>query len=317
VPISHVTNGVHVPSWIEPTLSNLYSEYLGEGWLDRYDTPGLLDKILEIPDEKIWDVHLKLKRKLGEAVRERMRDRWAEDKISLQQMIALGALFDAEALTVGFVRRFTEYKRPTLLFRDIGRLKKLINDDWFPLHIIFAGKSHPADMASKRILQEVYSIAADPAFQGRIIFIEDYDMHISRYLAQGVDVWLNTPRRLQEASGTSGMKATLNGALHLSVRDGWWHEAYHEGNGWAIGSDLPYESPEEEDMADSESLYHLLEEGVIPMFYRRDSNGVPHDWARLMKESIRSNAPAFCARRMLRQYIEQMYRPAIEAVGNR
>ncbi len=308
VPIPHVTNGIHTPSWVAPAMSNLFSEYLGEDWVIRHDVPELWDRVLDIPDEKIWSIRLQLKRKLGTAIRERMRDRWAQDKISLQQMIALGALLDPEALTICFVRRFAEYKRPTLIFRDIERLKRLIVNDWYPVHIIFAGKSHPADIVSKRILQRVYNVATDPAFQGRIVFIEDYDMHIARYLVHGADVWLNTPRRLQEASGTSGMKATLNGALHLSVRDGWWHEAFNGANGWAIGNELPGSSPEEEDRTDAESVYNLLEKEIVPLYYRRDQNGVPHDWVQLMKESIRSIVPHFCTRRMLKEYIEKMYR---------
>jgi starch phosphorylase len=310
VPISHITNGIHVPSWVAPTMSNLFAEYLGEDWVKRHDDPRLWDKILEIPDEKIWSIHLQLKRKLGTAIRERMRSRWSEDKISLQQMIALGALLDPEALTVAFVRRFTEYKRPTLIFHDIERLKRLVVNEWYPVHIIFAGKSHPADLASKGILQQVYNIAKDPAFKGRIVFIEDYDMHIARYLVQGIDVWLNNSRRLQEASGTSGMKAALNGVLHLSVPDGWWPEAYNGTNGWAIGSDLPASNLQEEDKADAEALYRLLEEKIVPLYYNRDRNGVPHNWVRLMKESIRSIVPVFCTRRMLKEYLEQMYKPA-------
>jgi len=314
VPISHITNGIHVPSWIAPTMSNLFAGYLGEDWVKKQDDPGLWDNTLDIPDERIWDIHLRLKRKLGTAIRERMRSRWSEDVISLQQMIALGALLDPEALTVAFVRRFAEYKRPTLIFHDIERLKRLVVNEWYPVHIIFAGKSHPADLASKGILRQVYSIATDPAFKGRIVFIEDYDMHIARYLVQGIDVWLNTSRRLQEASGTSGMKAALNGVLHLSVRDGWWPEAYNGTNGWAIGSDLPANNPEEEDKADAEALYRLLEEEIVPLYYWRDRNGVPHDWIRLMKESIRSIVPVFCTRRMLKEYIEQMYKPAANSL---
>jgi starch phosphorylase len=310
VPISHITNGIHVPSWVAPTMSNLFAEYLGEDWIKQHDNPGLWGKVLDIPDEKIWSIHLQLKRKLGTAIRERMRNRWSEDKISLQQMIAFGALLDPEALTVAFVRRFAEYKRPTLIFHDIERLKRLVVNEWYPVHIIFAGKSHPADSASKEILRQVYNIAADPAFKGRIVFIEDYDMHIARYLVQGIDVWLNNSRRLQEASGTSGMKAALNGVLHLSVPDGWWPEAYNGTNGWAIGSDIPANSPQEEDRADAEALYRLLEDEIVPLYYTRDRNGVPHDWVRLMKESIRSIVPVFCTRRMLKEYLEQMYRSA-------
>ncbi len=221
----------------------------------------------------------------------------------------MGALLDAEALTIGFVRRFTEYKRPTLIFHDVERLKRIVKERWRPVQIIFAGKSHPADFASKCLLQQVYTLASDPAFQGRIAFVEDYDIHMAHYLVQGVDVWLNTPRRLQEACGTSGMKASLNGVPHLSVRDGWWHEGYNSANGWAIGNGDKKPEPWEEDKTDAEALYRLLENKIVPLYYDRDSNGVPHGWVRVAKEAIRSVAPVFCTRRMLKEYVQQVYFP--------
>ena len=225
----------------------------------------------------------------------------------------MGSLLDHDTLTIGFVRRFAEYKRPSLLFQDTERIKRIINDSWRPVQIIFAGKSHPADTASKLLLQRVHTIARDHTFQGRIAFLEDYDMHLARYLAQGVDVWLNTPRRLQEASGTSGMKACLNGVLHLSVPDGWWHEAYNDNNGWAIGDDTIKVNTEEEDKSDAQALYSLLEEKVIPMYYNRDRRGLPQAWVAMMKKSIRTIAPVYSARRMLKEYCEKMYLPASRA----
>jgi len=268
--------------------------------------------LLEIPDDELWAVRLRLKRKLVGAIRERMRSRWVEDNVPWRQIMAMGALLDPEALTIAFVRRFTDYKRPTLIFRDVNRLKRIINDQWHPVQIIFAGKSHPADFPSKCLLQQVYALATDREFQGRIVFIEDYDMHMARYLVHGVDLWLNTPRRLREACGTSGMKATLNGVLHLSVRDGWWHEGYNGSNGWALGSDLHTVEPEEEDEADAEALYRLLEEEVVPLYYARDRTGVPRGWIRLVKEAIRSIVPVFCTRRMLKEYTERMYQAAAQ-----
>jgi starch phosphorylase len=309
VPISYVTNGIHVPTWIAPELSSLFDKYLGKDWMKEQDNPGLWEHVLDIPDEELWAVHLQLKRKLVGAIRERMRGQWTEEELSCQQMVALGALLNPEALTIAFTRRFTEYKRATLVFRDIERLKRLINNPWYPVQIIFAGKSHPADFASKGILQQVQSLATTHAFQGRIVFAEDYDMHLARYLVHGADVWLNTPRRLQEACGTSGMKASLNGVLHLSIRDGWWHEGYNGANGWAIG-DTDDVRPENEDEADAEALYRLLEKEVVPLYYTRDQNGVPHGWMRMVKEAIRTIAPAFCGRRMLKDYTRRMYEPA-------
>lgn len=312
VPISHITNGIHVLTWVAPEISRLYERYLGEDISQRYDDPKLKELVLTIPDDELWAVRLTLKRKLVGAMVERARQCCLERECSARQVIAMGALLDPDALTIGFVRRFTEYKRPALVFYDLERLKRIITDRWRPVQIIFAGKSHPADFPSKQILHQVYILATDREFQGRIAFVEDYDMHMARYLVQGVDVWLNTPRRLQEACGTSGMKAAANGVLHLSVRDGWWFEGYNGANGWAIGDDRNTCGPGEEDRADAESLYRLLEEEIVPLYYRRDRAGIPRDWLRKVKESIGSIVPYFCTRRMLKEYTEKIYIPAAE-----
>jgi starch phosphorylase len=311
-PIKHITNGIHVPTWIALENRKLYDKYLGEDWIERHDDAELWKCIEDIPDEELWQVHLLLKRKLFHFILERAQQRWAGSEVAPQQILAMGSLLDHDTLTIGFVRRFAEYKRPDLLFRNIERLKKIINDRWRPVQIIFAGKSHPADTASKKLLQHVYNMARDRAFQGRIAFLEDYDMRLARYLVQGVDVWLNTPCRLQEASGTSGMKAALNGLLHLSVPDGWWLEAYNGHNGWSIGDESPKASTAEEDESDAESLYRLLEEEVVPMYYNRNRNGVPIKWMSVVKESIRSIMPVFNTRRMLKEYCKQMYLPAAD-----
>ncbi|MFC1912509.1 alpha-glucan family phosphorylase [Chloroflexota bacterium] len=316
VPISQVTNGIHVPSWVAPELNHLLAKYLGEDWLTRYDIPHLWEKVLEIPDEALWAVCQKLRRKLVGAIRERMRTRWLEDDIPWTHMLMMGALLDPEVLTIAFARRFTEYKRPALILHDIKRLKQIVTNKRHPVQIIFAGKSHPADMASKNLLQQVYKIAADREFQGRIVFVEDYDMHLARYLVQGVDVWLNVPRRLQEASGSSGMKASLNGVLNLSVLDGWWYEGYNSSNGWVIGNRPDNYEVDTEDKMDAEALYHLLEAEIVPLYNNRDVNGVPHDWIRKVKESIISIVPIFCARRMLKEYTERMYVPAAQSQKN-
>ncbi len=314
VPISHITNGIHMPTWIASEMERLYEKYLGPAWMERQDDPKLWERVMEIPDEELWATHQLLKRKLKGAMLGWAQQRWSEAEVQPQQVLAMGALLHPEVLTVGFVRRFAEYKRPALIFRDIERLKRIVKDRWQPIQIVFAGKSHPADFPSKCLLQNVYRLATDRVFQGRIAFVEDYDMHMSRYLVQGVDVWLNVPRRMNEASGTSGMKASLNGVPHLSVCDGWWQEGYSGGNGWAIGDGPGTYSAEEEDNMDADALYRLLEEKLIPLYYDRDRNNVPHGWVGVVKEAIRSVAPNFCARRMVKEYTDKLYVPATKSL---
>ncbi len=311
VPISHVTNGIHVPTWIAPELGQLYEKYLGRDWVKRHDDAELWQRVLDIPDDELWEVRQLLKGKLMRFIREYAQQRWAEGAVTPQRVLAMGALLDPQALTIGFARRFTEYKRPALIFQDVERLKRIVKDRWHPVQIILAGKSHPADFPSKHLLHRVYVAAMDAEFRGRIAFVEDYDMHIAHYLTQGVDVWLNTPRRLREACGTSGMKATLNGVPHLSILDGWWHEGYNGANGWAIGDGIEAASSED-DKADAEALYRLLEEKIVPLYYDRDRSGVAHSWIRMVKEAIRSVIPVFCTRRMLKEYAERMYAKAAQ-----
>ncbi|MDH5695216.1 MAG: alpha-glucan family phosphorylase [Dehalococcoidia bacterium] len=314
VPISHVTNGIHVPTWVAPELRHLYERYLGKDWGKRHDYARLWERVLDIPDDELWAVRQLLKRKLIAAILERAQKRWTEGGVAPQQVLAIGALLNLEVLTIGFVRRFTEYKRPALIFHDIERLKQIVSDQWRPVQIIFAGKSHPADFPSRSLLHQVYNLATDREFQGRIAFVEDYDMHMARYLVHGVDLWLNNPRRLQEACGTSGMKASLNGVPHLSIRDGWWHEGYNGANGWAIGDSSDSLSPDGEDKSDAEALYRLLEQEIVPLYYERDRRGVPHGWIRVVKEAIRSTAPIFCTRRMVKEYTTQMYIPVAQSL---
>ena len=310
-PISHITNGIHVPTWAAREMSRLYQKYLGPDVSETYDEADLSERLLSIPDEELWSARQTLKRKLIGAMIERARQCSTERECTARQVLAMGAVLDPNALTVGFVRRFAAYKRPELIFHDVERLKRIVTDRWHPVQIIFAGKSHPADIHSKELLHHVYALATDRGFQGRMAFVEDYDMHIAHYLVQGVDVWLNTPRRFHEACGTSGMKAAVNGVPHLSVLDGWWHEAYDGANGWAIDAGGEAKSPDE-DGADAASLYRLLEEEIVPLYYRRDRAGVPHDWVHVIKETIRSIVPYFCTRRMLKEYIEQMYIPGAQ-----
>jgi starch phosphorylase len=313
VPISSVTNGVHVPTWVAPRTASLYESYLSRDWLEKHDDPAVWEKVLDIPDEEIWAIRQWLKHKLINSVKDRSRKRWTEDHLDSDQALAMGSLLDTEVLTIAFCRRFTAYKRASLILSDIGRLKQLLRNEFRPVQIIFAGKAHPADERGKQLIQEVYNAAKNPEFGGRIAFVEDYDMHMARYLVHGADVWLNTPQLFQEASGTSGQKAAINGVLHLSVLDGWWREGYNGKNGWAIGNDREALDSAGQDRADAEELYRLLEDKVVPLYYDRDINGVPRGWTQIIKEAIRSNVPLFSARRMVKEYTERMYLPAVEA----
>jgi starch phosphorylase len=312
VPIISVTNGVHIPTWLAPQMASLYTRYLGADWLERQDDQAMWDQVKAIPDREIWDVRRWMKNKLNNEIRNRAGDRWRRDHGSLAQALAMGAMLNSEVLTIGFCRRFTDYKRPWLILSDIDRLKKIVQNEACPVQIVFSGKAHPNDHHGKTLIQQVYNIARDPDFRGRVAFVEDYDLHLARYLVHGVDLWLNNPRPLQEASGTSGMKAAINGVPNLSIMDGWWYEGYNGANGWAIRANENICSPDQ-DKTDACELYTLLENTIIPLYYDRDRNGIPHAWLRVVKESIRSITPLFSARRMLKEYVEQMYLPCAEA----
>jgi starch phosphorylase len=311
-PVGAVTNGVHVPTWIAPTLVDLFNRYLGEGWVDHHDEPALWDAILNIPDEELWHARRELRRYLFTFVRDRARQRWTVEHVAVPRVVAAGTLLEPDALTIGFARRFTGYKRPELIFHDPERLAKILNSLERPVQIVFAGKSHPADNIGKHHLQHVYQRALDPMFGGRIAFVDDYDLHVAHFLVQGCDVWLNTPRKPLEASGTSGMKAAINGVPHMSIGDGWWAEGYNGANGWVIDGGRSTDDPADVvDAADAAALYRLLEDEVVPSFYERDLTGVPRRWMVTVKEAIRSVAPRFSARRMVKEYAERMYAPAL------
>jgi len=311
VPVGHITNGVHVPTWIEPRMKRLFDTYLGPEWLADHDNPLIWELTDKIPDEALWRTHYWLKIKLIDAVRERSRLRWAGDRVSPSIVIAGGTLLDPSVLTLGFARRFATYKRADLLFYDMERLKKLLNDRWRPIQIIFAGKAHPADDPGKQIIQRVFNAARDPETGGRIAFVEDYGEQLAQYMVHGVDVWLNNPLPPMEASGTSGMKAALNGVPQLSIMDGWWIESFNGKNGWAFSHQ---EGNGNRDAADAAELYRILEEEVVPMYYNVSDDGVPPDWVNVMKNSIKSNAAKFSARRMVKEYIEKFYAKGIESV---
>jgi len=302
VPITFVTNGIHVPTWTPTELHQLFCKYLGPDWLDHHDDPALWERIKEIPDSELWRLHSELKRKMLRYLGELARERWVAGTSDPTQVLTSGTLLDPDALTIGFARRFATYKRATLIFSDVERLQRILLDEHRPVQLLFAGKAHPADDPGKLLIQTVYNMAKHNKFGGRIAFVEDYNMHMARSLVQGVDVWLNTPRRPREASGTSGQKAALNGIPNLSILDGWWVEGYNGANGWAIGKENDHATQDERDAADAASLYQLLEDEVVPAYYDRDLDGVPRDWVDIMRETIRSNAPRFSSRRMLKEY---------------
>ncbi len=312
VPITHVTNGIHTDTWLARRLGLLYDRFLGADWRENIDDPELWEQVLNIPDDQIWAVRRHLKRKLAAYISERARQNWLQGGIHPVQTLAAGALLDPYALTIGFARRFAPYKRANLVLHDTNRLLSLLNRPGMPVQIIFAGKSHPDHEGGKMLIQEVYRAVKRSESGGRLVFLEDYDMNLARYLVQGVDVWMNTPRRPNEASGTSGEKAALNGVLNFSVLDGWWREGYNGKNGWAIGEDVDSSDTDQQDARDAESLYNTLEKEIIPLYYQeRSSDGLPGEWLGRMKELIRTLAPQFSMRRMVKEYVERLYLPGM------
>jgi glycogen phosphorylase len=310
IPINYVTNGVHTTTWLARRMRVLFDRYLGPDWLDHLDEPETWIKVDAIPDYELWNVRLHLKRKLSFYALERTRQRWMNGGYHPVQAIASGIMLDPYVLTIGFARRFATYKRADLIFHDLERLLEIVNRPNRAVQIIFAGKAHPADDPGKHIIQDVYRIIKKAENGGRLVFLEDYDMNLARYLVQGVDVWMNNPRRPNEASGTSGMKAALNGVINFSILDGWWREAYNGANGWAIGDDGGLDVDVDDD-ADAISLYDVLEKKIVPLYYNeRNADNVPLEWLTMMKKSIQTITPQFSTRRMLKEYIERLYIPA-------
>jgi starch phosphorylase len=314
VPISHITNGVHVPTWIEPKMELLLDKYLGCDWLADHDNPALWEKIDTIPDEELWQTHYWLKMKLLNRIDDQARQEWSNRKISPLVVLAEGTMLNPLHLTIGFSRRFATYKRADLIFTDLERLKKLTGDRWNPIQIIFAGKAHPDDDEGKRILQRVFNFARDPAMGGRIAFVENYDEQLAQYLVHGVDVWLNNPLPPMEACGTSGMKASLNGVPQMSIPDGWWIEGYNGRNGWTFGEEAGNKTGVDRDRADAGAMYDLLEKKIIPLYYAVDDEGIPRGWVKVMKEAMKSVGPAFSTRRMVKEYVRNFYLKALNDV---
>ncbi len=311
VPIGHITNGVHLPSWLAPELVEVLTRYLPPDWRERADDPKAWQAVDNIPDDELWDVRLRLKQRLVDFLRRRVRAQLQRHGASPARIAQVEKLFTPEIMTIGFARRFATYKRATLFFRDKERAKRILNHPERPVQIIFAGKAHPADEPGKALIKEIHQLSQEEGFAGHIIFLENYDINMARHLVQGVDVWLNNPRRPNEASGTSGQKAGANGIPNLSVLDGWWPEGYNGCNGWAIGEGQEYPNEEAQDEADALSLYTLLENDVVPLYYEA-RGGEHHAWLHMVRESIKSIAPRFSTRRMLKDYLRLYYVPAMD-----
>jgi starch phosphorylase len=312
-PITHVTNGIHTETWLAPEMKALFDKYLGADWVLHIDDPAMWKRVNEVPDETMWEVVNQMRARLIDFVRMRTRQRLIRLRMHPNDIQATVDLLNPKALTIGFARRFATYKRATLIFHDVERLKRIVYGGGNrPVQFIFAGKAHPRDEPGKNFIREVYHRSHEAGLAGRLIFIEDYDMNVARQMVTGVDVWQNTPRRPLEASGTSGQKAGLNGSPNFSILDGWWAEGYNGKNGWAIGSDAEYDSEEARNHADAMSLYEILENEIVPAFYDRDSKGIPHKWIKLVKESIRTVAPQFSMTRMIKEYTNNLYVPSME-----
>lgn len=311
VPISYITNGVHAETWLAPELKAVFDQYIGVDWVQYMDDQELWAAIDAIPDDVLWETRKKLKLDLIWFLFERAQRRWAAGETTPSHVVWAGAMAGRDILTIGFARRFATYKRATMLFQDIERLKRILNNVERPIQFVFAGKAHPHDDGGKKLIQDICKRALDPALAGRIAFLEDYDMHVARYLVRGVDVWLNNPRRPREASGTSGQKAAINGVPNLSILDGWWAEGYNFHNGWAIGDHDEHPEEAVQDQVDTEALYNILETEVIPLYYLRTDEGIPLGWLSKVRESIKSAAPMFTTRRMIKQYSEMMYVPVL------
>jgi starch phosphorylase len=315
VPIGHITNGVHASTWTAHLLADLFTTYLGEGWQQQVYDPQLWAKVDQIPDAELWALHQILKERLVAHARQRVRLARQHRGEDASLIGAASHLLNPEILTIGFARRFSTYKRGDLLLRDAERALDIFQRNDKPVQIIFAGKAHPADEEGKRIIQRLMEWCQHPNLRDRVAFIEDYDLHTARKMVQGVDVWLNNPRRPLEASGTSGQKVCFNGGINCSVLDGWWCEGYQTDvhgrplNGWVIGKDARTSDPDLQDRIDADSLYQLLEEEIIPLYYDCGDDGIPHGWIQMMKASIKSNGPAFNTHRMLIDYVSQVYAP--------
>lgn len=310
-PIDYVTNGIHTCSWLSPKIKELYNDYFPPYWQDKIHLQSTWDKVDAIPDEKLWEAHVARKQRLIKLIKENVTTRFLNNGVGYDQITEVVNSLNPKALIIGFARRFATYKRATLIFKDIARLTQILCDENRPVQLVFAGKAHPADKEGQDLIKTIHEISLMPQFKGKIFLLENYNIGISRYIISGVDVWLNNPRRPMEASGTSGEKASVNGVVNFSILDGWWAEGYDGTNGWAIGTENDYENEEEQDKADSNSIYHILENQIIPTYYNQDRNGISRDWIKLMKNSIRTTGGQYSMARQVVDYVNKFYIPLI------
>lgn len=310
IPVDSVTNGIHIPSWVSLEMTALLTRYLGHRWAEEPAESGVWGRVDRIPDHELWRVHQIRRERLVNYARQSLESQTRRRGGSDAEIAAARSVLNPDALTIGFARRFATYKRATLLLRDVPRLKRILTNPARPVQILFAGKAHPHDSAGKDLIRQIIHFALDPEIRSSVVFLEDYDIRVARHLVQGADVWLNTPRRPNEASGTSGMKLLPNGGLNLSVLDGWWAEGYDREVGWAIGSGEDYDNDDYQDAVESEALYNLLEKDVAPLFYERDQENLPRRWIARMKTSMKRLCPVFNTNRMVAEYAERFYVPA-------
>ena len=310
VPIGHVTNGIHTQTWLAPEIEPLYKRFLRPRWIGATPKDNWAARAGKIPPGEFWAVRNTLRAKLVNFIRERLVEQIQRKVGSVEDLTAAHEMFDADALTIGFARRFATYKRAPLIFRDAKRLGTILNDEDRPLQLVFAGKAHPRDAGGQAFAQRIYRHAHSAGLRGRVVVLENYDMHIGRLLTAGCDVWLNNPIRPMEASGTSGMKPPLHGGLNCSILDGWWPEAFNRRNGWAIGDGTEMKSRTQQDQHDAEAIYRLLEDELVPFFYDRDRHGIPRHWVRMMANSLKTVACRFSTHRMLGEYVKDYYLPA-------
>ena len=313
--IKAVTNGVHRATWLGHDISTLIEDELGDDWPNHISDTEYWQKIKDIKPEELWEAHQAQKDRMIRLVRQRLVAQFARHGKSPEEMREVGTQLDRNILTIGFARRFATYKRAGLIFQDLKRLESIITNPDHPVQIIFSGKAHPADIPGQELVKDIVNKAFYSSLKGHIIFVENYEMRIARHLVQGVDIWLNTPRRPREASGTSGMKAAMNGAPNFSISDGWWPEAYNGKNGWMIGTDDNSENEELQDYEDSASFYDTLENEIIPAYYAGRVNGVPINWVDIMKESMATIIPGFSATRMLEDYVRDAYVPFSQSIS--
>ena len=315
-PITYVTNGIHTCSWLSPHLKELYNKYLIPYWQDRIYDDEVWKKISDVPNEELWKAHQERKVKMLAIVKENTINRLRRCGYNYDEIMKIVDCLDPNALTIGFARRFATYKRATLIFKDLERITQILNNKNQKVQIIFAGKAHPADKEGQDLIKYIHEISMKPQFKGKVFLLENYNIAMSKYLISGVDVWLNTPRRPMEASGTSGQKASVNGVINFSILDGWWAEGYNAKNRWKIGESLEYSDYESQDRADSQSIYDTLENKIIPMYYEKDEDGISSRWMQTMKESIISTGGKYSTSRMLTDYVDKLYIPLCNLYNN-